>query len=70
MSSPAPTRPRFGLFALLAFITGCCAVFGVLAALRVSPWGVLVGFIAVPVFCAALIGIIELFATLTGQRPR
>ena len=63
-----PTQPRFGLFALLAFITGCCALFGVLSALKITPWGVLVGFVAVPLFCAAVIGVIELIATLKGQR--
>jgi hypothetical protein len=63
------SQPRFGLLGLLLFITGFCVLFGILSALKITPWRILIGFIAVPLFCAAVIGVIELIATLNGKRP-
>lgn len=48
--------------ALMIFITGCCVLLGGLSALGTSPLNALVGFVAVPLFCAAMIGVIELFS--------
>jgi hypothetical protein len=46
----------------MIFITGCCVLLGILSALGVTPWGALVGFLVIPLFCLAVIGVIEIFA--------
>lgn len=63
-----PLQPRFSLLALFLFMTGCSVLFGILAALNVSIWGALLGFTAIPLFCAGLIGLLEFIATLKGER--
>ena len=65
---PVPSGPRFGLKALMIFVTGCCVLLAGLAALGMSPLSTLVGFTVIPLFCAAMIGVLELIAYLTKTR--
>ena len=64
----APRGPRFGLKALMIFVTGCCVLLAGLSALGMSPLSTLVGFTVIPLFCAAMIGVLELIAHLTKSR--
>lgn len=63
-----PLQPRFSLLALFVFMTGCAVLFGVIAALKMTVWGAIWGFIAIPLFCAGVIGLLEFIATLRGER--